>query len=81
MMTGLSPGGSSRTFLKLLISDNFFQDPQRTALGLFGHDGVFADYVCVPIENLNKVPDNVPNEDAVFAEPLASACQIMQQVR
>eukprot|EP00188_Purpureofilum_apyrenoidigerum_P000449 Plantae.Rhodophyta-Purpureofilum_apyrenoidigerum.ctg11957.p1 GENE.Plantae.Rhodophyta-Purpureofilum_apyrenoidigerum.ctg11957~~Plantae.Rhodophyta-Purpureofilum_apyrenoidigerum.ctg11957.p1 ORF type:complete len:333 (+),score=34.82 Plantae.Rhodophyta-Purpureofilum_apyrenoidigerum.ctg11957:91-1089(+) len=56
------------------------QDSERSALGLFGHDGVFAEFVCVPTENLHKVPSDLPNEVAVFTEPLAAACQVMEQV-
>uniref|UniRef100_A0A7S0G599 Uncharacterized protein n=1 Tax=Rhodosorus marinus TaxID=101924 RepID=A0A7S0G599_9RHOD len=56
------------------------QDPDRSVLGLINRDGVFAEYVCVPIENLHKVPDNIPPEVAVFTEPLAAACQILEQV-
>jgi threonine dehydrogenase-like Zn-dependent dehydrogenase len=57
------------------------QDPARTALGIFGADGCFADFVCVPIKNLHKVPDSVPDTDAVFTEPLAAACSILEEVR
>lgn len=56
------------------------QDPSRTALGIFGRDGVFAEYVTVPLENLHSVPENITNESAVFAEPIAAACQIMEQM-
>jgi threonine dehydrogenase-like Zn-dependent dehydrogenase len=39
-----------------------------------------AEYFCLPSENLHPVPDNVPDEAAVFAEPLAAACEILEQV-
>lgn len=64
-------------------SRNYFdraQDPQRTTLGISGRDGVFADYTRVPIANLHRVPDNVSDDEAVFVEPLAAACQILEQV-
>ncbi|KAI0563705.1 alcohol dehydrogenase [Gracilaria domingensis] len=56
------------------------QDCYRTALGIFGRDGVFAEFVCVPLENVHKVPDHVPDIDAVLVEPLAAACQIYEQI-
>ena len=52
----------------------------RTVLGILGHDGVFAEYVTLPLTNLHPVPDNVPDEMAVFTEPLAAALEIQQQV-
>lgn len=53
---------------------------KRTALGIKGRDGAFAEYLCAPRENLVLVPDNVPDEQAVFAEPLAAALEIQEQV-
>ena len=49
-------------------------------LGIFGRDGVFAEAFSLPLGNLRPVPDNVTNEQAVFVEPLAAACQIVQQI-
>lgn len=57
------------------------QDPRRTALGIFGADGCFATYVMVPIRNLHRVPDSVTDMDAVFTEPLAAACSVLDEVR
>ena len=54
--------------------------PQRRVLGIHDHDGVFAEYVAVPLRNLHHVPDSVPDERAVFTEPLAAALQIREQV-
>lgn len=56
------------------------QDPRRTALGIFGRDGCFAEYCTVPVENLHKVPWAMPDRVAVFVEPTAAACQILKQV-
>ncbi|HXM99513.1 MAG TPA: alcohol dehydrogenase catalytic domain-containing protein [Candidatus Dormibacteraeota bacterium] len=53
---------------------------RRTVLGIVNHDGAFAEYLTLPLENLHIVPDQVTDEKAVFAEPLAAACQILQQV-
>lgn len=53
---------------------------RRTTLGIHHRNGVFAEYVTLPIRNLHRVPDNVPDEAAVFVEPLASALEILQQI-
>ncbi len=53
---------------------------KRSVLGLRGHDGVFAEYVTLPARNLHLVPDAVPDEAAVFAEPLAAALDVLEQV-
>jgi len=53
----------------------------RTALGISGHHGVFAEYFTLPIENLHAVPESVPDEAAVFTEPLAAALEIQEQVQ
>lgn len=55
--------------------------PHRTVLGIVNKDGVFADYVTLPLENLRSVPEEVPNEAAVFVEPLAAALRIRDQIR
>lgn len=52
----------------------------RTVLGILGRDGVFQDSFLLPERNLLRVPDHVPDEHAVFAEPLAAACRILEQV-
>ncbi len=53
----------------------------RSVLGIVNRNGAFADYLCLPVENLHPVPDNVPTEVATFTEPLAAALEIQQQVR
>jgi threonine dehydrogenase-like Zn-dependent dehydrogenase len=45
----------------------------RTVLGIVNRDGTFAEYTQLPITNLHRVPDSVPDEMAVFTEPLAAA--------
>lgn len=53
----------------------------RFTLGISGdYDGSFADEFKLVVRNLHWVPDNVRDEEAVFVEPLAAACQILQQV-
>ena len=54
--------------------------PHRTTLGIAGRDGAFAEYLVLPVRNLHPVPDSLPDEVAVFTEPLAAACEILQQV-
>src|SRR5437899_7702497 len=53
---------------------------RRTVLGIVEHGGAFAEYLALPLENLHVVPKNVTDEQAVFVEPLAAACEILEQV-
>jgi alcohol dehydrogenase len=53
---------------------------RRRVLGIIGHDGAFAEYLALPIVNLHRVPAGIPDEAAVFTEPLAAACEILEQV-
>jgi len=53
--------------------------PDRTVLGIFGHDGAFAEFVSVPRQNLHRVPDSMSTDVAVFVEPVAAACQLLRQ--
>ena len=55
--------------------------PERTVLGIVDRDGAFADYVSLPPGNLLTVPDGIPDHIAVFTEPLAAACEILEQTR
>src|ERR671928_709310 len=55
--------------------------PARTVLGIVGRDGAFAEVLQLPAVNLLPVPDEVPDERAVFTEPLAAACGITERVR
>jgi len=55
--------------------------PNRTVLGILGRDGAFSEHFRLPLENLHVVPDGVADEAAVFVEPLAAACRILEQVR
>jgi threonine dehydrogenase-like Zn-dependent dehydrogenase len=54
--------------------------PRRTVLGIKERDGAFAEFLRLPAENLLLVPDEVEDERAVFAEPLAAACGILERV-
>jgi alcohol dehydrogenase len=54
--------------------------PQRTVLGIVQHPGAFREYLTLPERNLHALPDELPTERAVFVEPLAAACEILDQV-
>ena len=51
----------------------------RTVMGIINRPGAFAEYVALPVANLHEVPENVPDEAAVFTEPLAAAAEILEQ--
>jgi len=53
---------------------------RRTVLGILGQDGAFAEYLSLPAANLHRLPHNISDEQAVFVEPLAAACEILAQV-
>jgi threonine dehydrogenase-like Zn-dependent dehydrogenase len=53
---------------------------QRDVLGIRGRDGAFAEYLCLPLDNLHPVPAAVADEAAVFTEPLAAALQVQSQL-
>jgi threonine dehydrogenase-like Zn-dependent dehydrogenase len=53
----------------------------RTVLGILNRNGVFTEYTTLPIDNLHLIPDSVPDQSAVFTEPLAAALEIQQQVQ
>src|ERR1700681_215149 len=53
---------------------------RRRVLGIIGHDGAFAEYLALPIVNLHRVPTGISDEAAVFTEPIAAACEILEQV-
>jgi threonine dehydrogenase-like Zn-dependent dehydrogenase len=53
----------------------------RTVLGIRGRDGAFADYLSLPATNLHVVPDTIDDVTAVFVEPTAAACRVVEQVR
>jgi threonine dehydrogenase-like Zn-dependent dehydrogenase len=54
--------------------------PGRTVLGIVGRDGAHAEYLRLPLRNLLPVPGRIADEHAVFAEPLAAACGIIERV-
>ncbi len=52
----------------------------RTVLGIAGRGGCIAEMCVLPVRNLHRVPPSVPDEAAVFAEPLAAAFRIPEQL-
>lgn len=59
---------------------NYRHCPKRHTLGIWRKDGCFAEYMTMPTNVLFEVPDNVTDEQAVFVEPLAAACEITEQL-
>jgi len=53
--------------------------PQRTVLGIVGRDGAHAEFLKLPAENLIPVTGEISDERAVFTEPLAAACGILER--
>jgi alcohol dehydrogenase len=53
---------------------------RRTVLGIVNHDGAFAEYLALPLENLHLISNSITDEQAVFVEPLAAACEILSQI-
>jgi threonine dehydrogenase-like Zn-dependent dehydrogenase len=54
--------------------------PNRSVIGILNHDGAFADFIAVPQRNLHVVPESMPDDVAVFTEPVAAAFQIPAQI-
>ncbi len=50
----------------------------RSVLGILNRNGAHAEYLSLPLQNLHPVPDEVPDEAAVFTEPLAAALEILE---
>jgi len=54
--------------------------PHRTVLGIVNRPGAFAEYVALPVVNLLPVPDDISDHAATFTEPVAAACEILEQM-
>ncbi len=52
----------------------------RRVLGMTDRNGAFSERLALPVENLHVVPDSVADDEAVFTEPLAAACEILEQI-
>lgn len=59
---------------------NYRHCPNRHTLGIWRKDGCMAEYMTMPTKVLFEIPDNVSDEQAVFVEPLAAACEITEQL-
>ena len=59
---------------------NYRHCPERHTLGIWRKDGCFAEYVTMPIDVVFEIPEGVEDEQAVFVEPLAAACEITEQL-
>src|SRR5579863_7541076 len=55
--------------------------PTRTVLGIVKHPGAFREFLTLPTGNLHRVPKSIPTQHAVFIEPLAAACEILDQIK
>ena len=55
--------------------------PHRTVLGIVKHPGAFREFLTLPLANLHRVPKSIPDEHAVFIEPIAAACEILDQIK
>ncbi|MCF8107056.1 MAG: alcohol dehydrogenase catalytic domain-containing protein [Desulfohalobiaceae bacterium] len=54
--------------------------PRRSVIGIRERPGAFAEYLTVPNGNLHRLPEGLQDREAVFAEPLAAALEISQQI-
>lgn len=64
----------------MCATNNPTQCLNRTTLGIVNRDGALAEYLRLPIANLHAVPEEIPDVEAAFVEPLAAACEILEQV-
>ncbi len=64
----------------LCIAGDARHCPDRTVLGIHGRDGAHAEFLTLPVRNLIRVPQNVTDDSAVFAEPLAAAFGMSERV-
>jgi threonine dehydrogenase-like Zn-dependent dehydrogenase len=53
----------------------------RSVLGIQNHNGAFAGFLRLPAANLHVLPRGVEEDQAVFAEPLAAAFQVLKQIQ
>jgi alcohol dehydrogenase len=55
--------------------------PARSVLGIVRHPGAFREFLTLPVRNLHPVPRSISDDHAVFIEPVAAACEILDQVK
>jgi len=63
------------------LKDKINHCPSRKVLGILNKNGVFSEYVTLPLSNLHVVPDKISDRAAVFTEPLAAALRILEQIK
>ena len=52
----------------------------RSVVGIRDRGGAFAEFVSLPAANLHEVPAAISDDAAVFVEPAAAACRILEQI-
>lgn len=62
------------------IDDDGHHCEARSVLGIAGRDGALAERFTMPDHCLVAVPDAIPDECAVFAEPLAAALHVLDEI-
>src|ERR1051326_6516783 len=55
--------------------------PRRSVLGIAKHPGAFREFLARPVRSLRRFPASISTEDAVFIDPLAAACEILDQIK
>ncbi len=55
--------------------------PKRRVLGIVNYPGAFREFLTLPVDNLHTVPRSIPSKHAVFIEPVAAACEVLDQVK
>ncbi len=55
--------------------------PTRKVLGIVDHPGAFQEFLTLPIRNLHRIPKSIPDDRAIFIEPIAAACEILDQIK
>jgi threonine dehydrogenase-like Zn-dependent dehydrogenase len=53
---------------------------RRRVVGIHGHQGAFAERLALPRRNLVALPDTLDDARAVFAEPLAAALHVLDEL-
>ncbi len=54
--------------------------PNRTVIGIVNKDGAFAEYLSTTVSSLIEVPQDLALDKIVFAEPVAAALEIQEQL-
>jgi alcohol dehydrogenase len=62
------------------LEDDGHHCESRSVLGILGRDGAFAERFTMPERCLVRIPDAVSDDAAVFAEPLAAALHVLDEI-